>query len=254
MAIELPKVKVQALYKSPRKLLIYSPPKCGKTTVVSMLLDGLIIDLEEGSDFLDALKIKANSFEEIKEIIRALKEPNAPKYRYGIIDTTTKLEELVLPYAAELYKRTPMGKNWGKYEDGPQKGQDNPNANVLSLPNGAGYLYLREAYTKVSSALDNCFERIIYLGHLKDKVLEKAGKEVSAKDIDLTGKIRNIACAGADAIGYMYREDNKTMLSFKTSQDIICGARPEHLRDKEITLLEYNEGKFTSHWDEIYID
>jgi len=150
-----------------------------------------------------------------------------------------------------MYRATPMGKNWGKLED---KITDDPEANILTLPNGGGYLYLREAYVKVSNALDSCFERVIYNGHLKDKVLEKAGKEVSAKDIDLTGKIRNIACAGADAIGYMYREGNKTMLSFKTSQDVICGARPEHLRDKEIVLLEYNEGKFTSHWDDIYID
>jgi len=133
-------------------------------------------------------------------------------------------------------------------------GDPNPNVSILSLPNGGGYLYLREAYTAVSTALDACFDRVIYLGHLKDKMLEKNGKEVSARDIDLTGKIRNIACANADAIGYMYREGNKTMLSFKTSQDVICGARPEHLRDKEITLLEYNDGKFTNHWDEIYID
>ncbi|HPQ79876.1 MAG TPA: AAA family ATPase [Candidatus Dojkabacteria bacterium] len=249
--MELPTIKVKALYKSPRKLLIYSPPKAGKTTAVSMLPDSLIVDLEQGSDFLDAMKVKVNNIDDIRELIIALQSPGAPKYRYGIIDTTTKLEEMVISVAASMYRATPMGKNWGKLED---KITDDPEANILTLPNGGGYLYLREAYVKVSNALDSCFERVIYNGHLKDKVLEKAGKEVSAKDIDLTGKIRNIACAGADAIGYMYREGNKTMLSFKTSQDVICGARPEHLRDKEIVLLEYNEGKFTSHWDDIYID
>jgi hypothetical protein len=250
MAIELPTVKTMALYKSPRKLLIYSPPKCGKTTLASMLEDSLIVDLEEGSDFLDAMKVKVGNISEISELIKALKSPGAPKYRYGIIDTTTKLEEMVLPFAAKMYRESPMGKNWGKLPNG----QDDPSANVLTLPNGAGYLYLREAYTKVSASLDSCFERIIYMGHLKDKMLEKNGKEVSAKDIDLTGKIRNIACANADAIGYLYREENKTILSFKTAQDVICGARPEHLRDKEITMLEYNEGKFTHFWNEVFID
>ena len=250
MAIELPTVKIQALYKSPRKMLIYSPPKCGKTTLASMLDNALIVDLEEGSDFLDAMKVKVSSVADISELIKALKAPNAPKYKYGIIDTTTKLEEIVLPFAGKLYRDTPMGKNWGKLKNG----DDDPSANILTLPNGAGYLYLREAYTTVSSALDSCFERIIYNGHLKDKMLEKNGKEVSARDIDLTGKIRNIACANADAIGYLYREGNKTILSFKTSQDVICGARPEHLRDREIVMLEYNEGKFTHHWNEVYID
>lgn len=250
MAIELPKIPVKALFKSPRKLLIYSPPKCGKTTLASMLDNALIVDLEKGSDFLDALKVSVNSISEINELVAALRSPSSPKYKYGIMDTTTKLEEMVLPYAATLYKETPMGKSWGKLKNG----EDDPKANVLTLPNGAGYLYLREAYTKVSNALDSCFERVIYMGHLKDKMLEKNGKEVSAKDIDLTGKIRNIACANADAIGYLYREENKTILSFKTSQDVICGARPEHLRDREIVMLEYNDGKFTHHWNDIYID
>lgn len=249
MAIELPIKPVEALYKSPRKLLIYSPPKCGKTTLASMLENSLIVDLEEGSDFLKAMKVKVSSVSEISELISAIKKAGKP-YKYGIIDTTTKLEEMVLPYAAKLYQDTPMGKNWGKLKDGSL----DPAANVLTLPNGAGYLYLREAYTTVSNALDSCFERVIYMGHLKDKMLEKNGKEVSAKDIDLTGKIRNIACANADAIGYLYRDGNKTVLSFKTSQDVICGARPEHLRDKEIVALEYSEGKFIHHWDEIYID
>jgi hypothetical protein len=251
--IELPIVKVSALYKSPRKMLIYSPPKAGKTTLGSMLDNALTVDLENGSDFLDILKVKANTIEDISEIVKAVKAAGKP-YRYGIIDTTTKLEEMVLPYAATLYRETPMGKNWGKIEKGPNKGENDPSANILTLPNGGGYLYLRQAYQKVSEALDSCFERMIYFGHLKDKMLEKNGKEVSARDIDLTGKIRNIACANADAIGYLYREGNKTIISFKTTQEVICGARPEHLRDKEITVLEYNDGKFTHHWDKIYID
>ncbi len=107
---------------------------------------------------------------------------------------------------------------------------------------------------KVANAITSCFERTIFLGHLKDKMLEKDGKEVSARDIDLTGKLRNIACANSDAIGYLYRDKNQTILSFKTTQDTLCGARPEHLRNKEIVLLEYDEGKFIHHWDEIYID
>ena len=247
--MKLPTEIIKASTKSPQKLLLYSPPKCGKTTAVSFLENALLVDLERGSAFVDAMKVSISSVDEINELITEIKKAGKP-YKYGIIDTTTKLEEMVLPFAADLYRATPMGVYWGKNKDGSV----DTKANVLTLPNGAGYLYLREAYTKVSNALDSCFERIIYLGHLKDKMLEKAGKEVSTKDIDLTGKIRNIACAGADAIGYMYREDNKTIVSFKTTQDVICGARPEHLRDKEITLLEYNNGTFTHHWDEIFID
>lgn len=247
--MELPKAKIPALYKSPRKMLIYSAPKVGKTTAGAMLDNALIMDLEAGSDFVDALKVTINSIPDIRAYGEEILKQGKP-YRYGIVDTTTKLEEMVLPLAAKMYRDTPMGKNWGKLPDG----KDDPSANVLSLPNGGGYLYLRESYNMVTSYIDTLFPRLIYFGHIKEKFLEKNGKEVSAKDIDLTGKIRNIACANADAIGYMYREGNQTIISFKTTQEIICGARPEHLRNQEIVVLEQVDGKFVSHWDKIYID
>lgn len=248
--IELPKAKISALYKSPRKMLIYSAPKVGKTTAGAMLNDALILDLEHGSDFIDAMKVTINTVTDIRAYGEEILKQGRP-YKYGIVDTTTKLEDMVLPMAAKMYKATPMGKNWGNLEDGRTP---DPNANILTLPNGGGYLYLREAYNSVTAYIDTLFPRQIYFGHLKDKMLEKNGKEVSAKDIDLTGKIRNIACAGADAIGFMYREGNQTIISFKTTQEIICGARPEHLRNQEIVVLEQIDGKFISHWDRIYID
>lgn len=236
----LPTERVKAESKSPRKMLIYSSPKVGKTTAGAMLDNNLTLDFEDGATFVDSLKINIPNLEVLSEVVKAIKEAKFP-YRYGTVDTTTKLEEMVLPLALSNYKKTPMGANF--------KGD-----NVLTLPNGGGYLYLREAYTQVINIIDGLFPRVIYFGHLKDKVLEKAGKEVSARDIDLTGKIRNIACANADAIGYMYRKDNQTIVSFQTKEDIICGARPEHLRNQEIVLLEEIDGKIISHWDRIYID
>ncbi len=47
-------------------------------------------------------------------------------------------------------------------------------------------------------------------------MLEKKGKEVAVKDLDLTGKIKQITCANADAVGYIYREDEETMVSFNS--------------------------------------
>ena len=140
--MELPRVKVPALYKSPRKMLIYSAPKVGKTTTGAMLENALILDLEEGSDFVDALKVHIKSVADIRAYGEEIIKQGRP-YKYGIIDTTTKLEEMILPMAAKLYRDTPMGKNWGKMPDGKT---DDPTANILTLPNGGGYLYLREAY------------------------------------------------------------------------------------------------------------
>ena len=44
--IKLPTKKVPANFKSPRKLIMFSKPKVGKTILCSELQDSLIIDLE----------------------------------------------------------------------------------------------------------------------------------------------------------------------------------------------------------------
>jgi hypothetical protein len=73
-------------------------------------------------------------------------------------------------------------------------------------------------------------------------------------NIDLTGKIKSLICANADAIGYMYRKENKTILSFKTSEEVTCGARPDHLRNQEIVITELEDGVLKTSWDKVFIN
>lgn len=83
----------------------------------------------------------------------------------------------------------------------------------------------------------------------------------------MTGKLKLIVCADADAIGYMYRNpanNNQTILSFKThEQDLATGARPSHLSNQEFVICELTnpdyhqkgeQKKFVTHWDKIFID
>lgn len=239
--IILPTTKTPKERVNPKRLVIYSKPKVGKTTALSMLDNNLIFDLEpNGTDFVDALKYKIPDLKTLKEVGEAIKAANYP-YTHISIDTTTALEDMVGDLAIKLYKETPMGKNF------------NGN-NILKLPQGSGYQYLREAFFSVLNYIDTLAPNIILVGHLKDKALDETGTLVDPASIDLTGKIKRMVCAHSDAIGYLYRKDNKTILSFKTSEEIICGARPEHLKNKEITLLESDEeGKLISHWDQVYI-
>lgn len=215
--------------------------------MLSQLDNCLILDLEKGSKYVDALKIEASSIEEIKHIGKAIKDAGNP-YSYVAVDTITALEEMCIPYAEELYMKTPMGKNW--LTDGKTK-----YGTILSLPNGAGYPYLREAFTKVVNYIQTWAPRTILVGHVKDTVLEKNGSEFNSLDLDLTGKLKRITASNSDSIGYLYRKGKKNILSFKTSDEIACGARPKHLRDEEVVLSELTEdGEIITHWDKIYID
>jgi hypothetical protein len=239
MSIILPTTKVKTEKVNAKRIVIYSKPKTGKTTAFAGLENNLILDLENGSDYVEALKVKISSLQELLDTGKAIKAAGSP-YKYVTIDTVTALEEMIMPLAIKLYKATSMGKN---YEGD----------NISTLPNGAGYLYIRQAFFQVLDFIDTLAPHIILSGHIKDKVIDDKGELVMAANIDLTGKIKSLICANADAIGYMYRKGNKTFLSFKSTDEVTCGARPEHLRNEEILITEYKDGVVETHWDKIFV-
>jgi hypothetical protein len=240
--IQLPTQKIAPVRANPKRMVIYSKPKAGKTSALALLDNCLILDFENGSDYVEALKLKIDSLSTLKAVGQEIVKAGKP-YKYIAVDTVTALEEMCLSYAKTLYMETAMGKNFA-------------GDSVLKLPNGAGYLYLREAFFKILDYIETLVPEdgsLILLGHLKDKMLETNGKEVSAVDLDLSGKIKSIVCAKADAIGLLSRRADKVTLNFKTSEEVTCGARPDHLKNQEITLTEMVDGKLTGNWDKVFL-
>ena len=78
LEIELPKGIVKSISRDPKLLILYSIPKIGKTTLLSKLPDSLLIDLEDGSDFVDAVKVKVNNLKELKEVGTAIMKAKRP--------------------------------------------------------------------------------------------------------------------------------------------------------------------------------
>ena len=64
----LPTEKNKPRVQNPRFLIFFGKPKSGKTTLLSMLDGCLIIDLEGGSEFLEALSIQARNINDLAEI------------------------------------------------------------------------------------------------------------------------------------------------------------------------------------------
>lgn len=125
--IILPTQKVPASSTNPSFLILYGRPKSGKTSCLAQLDNNLIVDLEGGSTFIEALAVQARSVNDLGEIAQAIRAKNSEVghnfYKHITIDNATRLEEICLPYAATLYRQTPIAKNW--------KGTD-----VRTLPNG----------------------------------------------------------------------------------------------------------------------
>lgn len=228
-----------------RFLIIFGKPKAGKTTLASKLDNNLIIDLEGGSEFLEALAVQARSVKDLGEIANAIREEikstGKKPYKYITLDNASRLEEICLSYATTLYRQTPMGKNY--------QGND-----VRTLPNGSGYMYLQQAVRKVIDMFRDLCDNFILIGHLKDKMINKEGEELSEMSLDLVGKLANIICGEADAVGYVYRKKNETHISFEGGDNSVREARAPHLRGKNIVIAESDDNNnIKVYWDKIYL-
>lgn len=243
--IVLPKEKVKAKVENPRFLIIFGKPKAGKTTLASRLDNNLIVDLEGGSEFLEALAVQARSVKDLGDIATAIREEikqtGKKPYKYITLDNASRLEEICLSYAAQLYRATPMGKNYS--------GSD-----VRTLPKGSGYMYLQQAVRKVIDMFRDLCDNFILIGHTRDNLINKEGEELSEMSLDLVGKLANIICGEADAVGYVYRKRNETHISFEGGDNSVREARAPHLRGKNIVIAESDENNdIKVYWDKIYL-
>jgi hypothetical protein len=282
LMIKLPTEKrTQALRKNPKRLIIYGKPKCGKTTIVGQLDDTLILNMEKGgTDHLNnimstnvigltppkesaearaARHERADYYlsEVITEIRRIKKDTGSYPYQRVVVDTVTQLEEWCEDYATMKYMQSVQGKSFNRV-DGKKGGAVLPKnqwESVLTLPQGAGYLWLRLAFADWLSMIDDLAPDIILIAHLKDKLVNKSGKEMTSADLYLTGRIAQIVSASSDAIGYVYRKKNKTYINFKSTDDT-CGSRCAHLKGQEICIMEEDAdfNIISTHWDDIYVD
>ena len=240
MSITLPTTKIPAETQDPKNLIIFSKPKYGKSTACANLPGALCIDLEGGGyDYIDAVKVKASSIKELKEICKAIQDAGCP-YKFIVLDTITRLEEMVKPLALKLYLDSPAGQKF--------TGDD-----VLDAPMGAGYNQIRKAMEMVIDMVAKCAPNIILICHTKDAAI--ANTDMTAKTIDLFGKAGRILASKSDAIGYLDRDENSnTILSFNTNDKFVeCGARPAHLRNTDVVLGEMQEsGNIEFHWERIF--
>ena len=230
--IVLPKEKQKPKVNNPKLLILFGRPKAGKSTLAASLDNNLIIDLENGYQALEALVVQARSVKDFGDIATAIREEikntgNKP-YKYITIDNATRLEEMCLSYATQLYKSSPQGKNY--------QGND-----VRTLPNGSGYMWIRMAVKKVIDLFRDLSDTLILIAHVKERQINVEGQEMSEMALDLTGKLGDILCGEADAIGYVYRKKNETIVSFEGGENNIREARSEHLRGKKIIVATSDE-------------
>lgn len=260
--MELPKKKIiRSKIIDPKQIVIYGPPKIGKTELISHLDNWLIIDTEGGSDNIDGLIVQINSFQELMDLGSSIIKEGRP-YDGIIIDTVTELESWCEWDATEMYMASTQGKNFNRVKGTTNKLLPRDKwESVLSLANGAGYLWLRLSFKKWMKKINKLADHIILIAHIKDKFLTDnvLNANVNPQELDLTGRIKNIVCKDAD-VGYIYRNPKNRLelhISFKEyDSSYSAGSRSKHLRNQDITIAINNpDGSIKEHyWDKIFIN
>jgi hypothetical protein len=231
--MNLPTTKTPPTQRDPRIIVLYGAPKVGKTTILSQLDSCLIVDNEHGTDYLEALKIQVANVQELRELSAELKK-HPMTYKRIALDTVTTLEDWAEEQATTDYKNSTVGKKFSQ-------------RSVLMLPNGGGYFWLRQTFKDLIKLFSGTTGSLILVAHLREKLLEQEGGEVTAKDIELTGKCRTIICSLADTVGYLFRhpkDHNKLMVRFAGDENVVCSSRCEHLKGQT----------FPFDWNKIFLN
>lgn len=252
--IKLPAKVKSEVSKNPSSMIIYGLPKSGKTTALSQLENCLIIDAEEGTKFVEGSYViqipeelgPVAKFNWLKDLARTIKKEGRP-YDYVVIDTLSELDVLAEWVGTFNYMNSTQGKKFNRDErTGETYKPNNPNyESVLSLAQGYGYRYTREAILDIFNELKNLGSVCtIFVCHVTDKMISKNGSsEVMVKDLALVGKTKDILPRTVDAIANLYNEDGETMISFVGSENKVGGVRAKH-------LIGY-QGKLD--WNKIFI-
>ena len=98
---------------------------------------------------------------------------------------------------------------------------------------------VREKVLNTVKILKEIFPHVIIIGHRKwARAVVDSKAIVEPESLDLTGKLKNMLMADCDAIGYVYRDEEKgnLMVTFQSNDALEAGSRSPHLKGKELEL------------------
>ena len=211
----LKKVKRKAVSQNPKSLLLYGAPKVGKTTALSQLDNCLIIDTEGGANMIEGYIESVNNREELIKVLKDAQDGH--DYNYVAIDTIDKI---------------------ATWAENAVCAEENVSA-VQDLAFGKGFGMVREKVLNTVKILKDIFPHVIIIGHRKwARAIVDSKAIVEPESLDLTGKLKNMLMADCDAIGYVYRDEEKgnLMVTFQSNDALEAGSRSPHLKGKELEL------------------
>lgn len=240
----------------PETLLLFGPPKIGKTTVMAELTtkkDFLLIDLEpkDGAKYVTGRKVrlldwKQQYYPQLADwqvFLMLLQElERAKQYKGIIIDNLSILEDYCKDWAMKDWNASQIGiavQNKRKM-DGIDLIKDP--YNIPGEMGSPGYGLVREKFMAMKYNIERCADHIVYVGHTKIKLKTKSYSEnedveVEVKELDLTGQLKRIMMQHVSCIGYLFRPGDTMQVTMKADDSVTeLGSRVPRLNDYQGNL------------------
>lgn len=268
--IKLPDDITEVKSTNPRDLVIVGQPKIGKGSILGALTksqNALVLDLEKGGyEFIPARKISSynndedgiwESFQNYIAIRNKLLESKG-KYKFLIVDGLSDLDALSEIGGTLAYMDSILGKKFnrkGGIADGKRLEYGDPEwRSVVTLPDGAGYTWLRKWFMQQIEFFSRISPYRIYAAHVADKYINDKDKEtVVGAEIALTGQLKRIFASKVTTLCKLIADGNERYLTFDVMNDsIIAGSRAPHLKDKILISKSDEKENIQTFWDNIY--
>ena len=161
--------KRKAVSQNPSTLLMYGPPKIGKTTMLSRLDKCLIIDTESGSNMIEGHILNANNRKELISILKEARQGH--DFTYIAIDTIDKVVQWAEAAVCE----------------------ENSVQALADLPFGKGWGLARDKVMNTIHAFKDVCDHLIIVGHRKTaKAVIEGQAIVEPESLDITGRLKNM--------------------------------------------------------------
>lgn len=228
MAIELPTEKTLPVDDvGLTTMLLYGPPKIGKSTIANSFPEALFVATEEGLKFQESYKVGISNWEDFKELCAKLRKEKH-RFKSIVIDTADLLFKVAEDYICKKHgiehpSDLEYGKGWGFLRDEFQKA-----ITPLAVPEKTGEVRFG----------------LLFISHARDVEVKGRIIKTHRTVCTLSGTARKVLLPLVDCIGYCgFKLDaageptKERIVTFEPSEQVEAGDRTGKL-PAELPMLK----------------
>ena len=203
------------VWSSPR-ILLYGPPKCGKTTLAASIPNSLMIQVEDGADAHGNDKLpQPEDFDQLLEQVEFCKEVS---HHIIVLDSITE--------AGKLAEQKVL--------------KDGNKESLAKFPFGQGFQQVGDLIVKLTDALDElraAGKSVVMVGHAASKTVEDPSlpEPYEQWEIDIPKRVLNRIVKWSDALLFCSsqvllnrKEDSHRPRPVGGDMQIHCNAKPSY--------------------------